>query len=82
MTGTASVVLACTATADDNGTRALHDVATVAGDIEYRVIGGHMVRLLRHIYNVPGPPHAISRTSRRCCKSSHHSPSTAHHPGG
>lgn len=60
MTGTASVVLACTATADDNGMRALHDVATVAGDIDYRVIGGHMVRLLRHIYNVPGPPRITS----------------------
>ncbi|UQX09456.1 hypothetical protein M5I08_13655 [Candidatus Mycobacterium methanotrophicum] len=54
MTGTASVVMACTAVADDNGIRALRDVAAVAADIEYRVIGGHMVRLLRHVYNMPG----------------------------
>jgi hypothetical protein len=40
--------------------RALHDVATVAGGVEYRVIGGHMVRLLRHIYNVPGIPRITS----------------------
>lgn len=60
MTATVSVVVACTAAADDNGMRALHDVATVANGIEYLVIGGHMVRLLRHIYNVPGIPRATS----------------------
>ncbi len=49
-----SVVMACTAVADDNGMRALRDVATAADGIEYLVIGGHMVRLLRHVYNVPG----------------------------
>jgi hypothetical protein len=56
----ASVVVACTAVADDNGMRALHDVAAVAADVEYRVIGGHMVRLLRHVYNVPGAPRLTS----------------------
>lgn len=60
MTGTASVVMACTAVADDNGMRALRDVAAVAADVEYRVIGGHMVRLLRHVYNVPGTPRLTS----------------------
>jgi hypothetical protein len=35
---------------------ALRDVATAAGDSEYRIIGGHMVRLLQHIYNVPTTP--------------------------
>jgi hypothetical protein len=60
MTGTASVVIACTAVADDNGMRALRDVAAVAADIEYRVIGGHMVRLLRHVYNVAGIPRLTS----------------------
>lgn len=53
-------MIACTAVADDNGMRALHDVAAVAADIEYRVIGGHMVRLLRHVYNVPGIPRLTS----------------------
>lgn len=52
--------MACTAVADDNGMRALRDVAAVAADIEYRVIGGHMVRLLRHVYNVPGIPRLTS----------------------
>lgn len=60
MTGAASVVLVCTAAADDNGMRALHDVAAVAEGIEYLVIGGHMVRLLRHIYNLPGTPRITS----------------------
>jgi hypothetical protein len=60
VTGAASVVLACTAVADDNGMRALHDVAIAADGIEYLVIGGHMVRLLRHIYNVPGIPRLTS----------------------
>ena len=31
--------MACTAVADDNGMRALRDVAAVVADIEYRVIG-------------------------------------------
>jgi hypothetical protein len=35
---------------------ALRDVATAAGGCEYRVIGGHMVRLLRHIYNASTTP--------------------------
>jgi hypothetical protein len=39
---------------------ALRDVATAAGDSEYRIIGGHMVRLLRHVYNVPGMPRLTS----------------------
>lgn len=52
--------MACTAVAEDNGMRALRDVAAVAADIEYRVIGGHMVRLLRHVYNVPGIPRLTS----------------------
>jgi hypothetical protein len=52
--------MACTAVADDNGMRALRDVAAVAADIDYRVIGGHMVRLLRHVYNVPGIPRLTS----------------------
>lgn len=52
--------MACTAVADDNGMRALRDVAAVAADIEYRVIGGHMVRLLRHVYKVPGIPRLTS----------------------
>lgn len=52
--------MACTAVADDNGMRALCDVAAVAADIEYRVIGGHMVRLLRHVYSVPGTPRLTS----------------------
>ena len=49
MTCAASVVLACTAAADDNGMRALHDVAAVADGIEYLVIGGHMVRSTPHL---------------------------------
>ena len=53
-------MISCTAVADDNGMRPLRDVAAVAGDIEYRVIGGHMVRLLRHVYNVPGIPRLTS----------------------
>jgi Nucleotidyl transferase AbiEii toxin, Type IV TA system len=53
-------VVACTAVADDNGMRALRDVAAVAADIEYRIVGGHMVRLLRHVYNVPGIPRLTS----------------------
>lgn len=65
MTGTASVVMACTAVAEDNGMRALRDVAAVAADIEYRVIGGHMVRLLRHVYNVPGIPRLTSDADTR-----------------
>lgn len=60
MTEAISVVMACTAVAEDNGIRALRDVATVAADVEYRVIGGHMVRLLRHVYNVPGTPRVTS----------------------
>ncbi|MEB4211731.1 hypothetical protein [Mycobacterium sp. 94-17] len=60
MTAAASVVMACTAVADDNGMRALCDVAGIAADIEYRIIGGHMVRLLRHVYNVPGIPRLTS----------------------
>lgn len=60
MTAAASVVMACTAVADDNGMRALRDVATVAADVEYRVIGGQMVRLLRHVYSVPGIPRVTS----------------------
>jgi len=57
VTGAVSVVMACTAVADDNGMRALRDVATVAADIEYRVIGGHMVRLLRHVAVATLPNH-------------------------
>ncbi|NDJ91383.1 hypothetical protein [Mycolicibacter kumamotonensis] len=60
MTAPVSVVLACTAAADDHGMLALRDVATAAGDREYLIIGGHMVRLLRHIYNVPGTPRLTS----------------------
>lgn len=60
MTGAVSVIVACTAVADDNGMRALHDVFTVAADLDYRVIGGHMVRLLRHVYDVPGIPRVTS----------------------
>lgn len=60
MTAAVSIVLACTAVADDNGMIALRDVAAVAADVEYRIIGGHMVRLLRHVYNVPGIPRLTS----------------------
>jgi hypothetical protein len=60
VTETVSVVLACTAAADDHGMLALRDVATAAGDREYLIIGGHMVRLLRHVYNVPGTPRLTS----------------------
>ncbi|MEN4464255.1 hypothetical protein ABFV47_25135 [Mycolicibacterium fortuitum] len=60
MTGAVPVTVACTATADDNGMRALYDVSTVATDLDYRVIGGHMVRLLRHVYDVPGIPRMTS----------------------
>ncbi len=56
MTGKVSVALSCTAFSDDNGMRALRDVATAAHNAEYRIIGGHMVRLLRHVYEMPGPP--------------------------
>ncbi|OMC51959.1 hypothetical protein A5742_17665 [Mycolicibacterium fortuitum] len=62
MTAEVSIVLASTALADDHGMRALKDVASVAGDLNYRVIGGHMVRLLRHIYDVPGAPRLTSDT--------------------
>lgn len=60
MTGAVAVVLACTAAADDYGMLALRDVATAANDCEYRIIGGHMVRLLRDVYNVPGTPRLTS----------------------
>jgi hypothetical protein len=60
VTAAVPVVMACTAAAEDNGVRALRDVATVASDIEYRIIGRHMVRLLRHVYNVPGIPRLTS----------------------
>lgn len=60
MTPAISVVMACTAVADDNGMRALRDVATAADGVEYLVIGGHMVRLLRHVYNAPGIPRVTS----------------------
>jgi hypothetical protein len=60
MTAMARVTLACAAIADDNGMRALRDVASAAIDSEYRIIGGHMVRFLRHVYNVPGVPRLTS----------------------
>lgn len=60
MTGTVPVVLACTAAADDHGMPALRDVATAAGDSEYRIIGGHMVRLLQYAYRLPGTPRLTS----------------------
>jgi hypothetical protein len=60
VTARVSVVVACTAAADDHGMLALRDVATVAEDAEYRVIGGHMVRLLRNVYEVPGAPRITS----------------------
>lgn len=60
MTDTVSVVLACTAAADDHGMLALRDVATAASDSQYRIIGGHMVRLLRDVYNVSGTPRLTS----------------------
>lgn len=60
MTATVPVVLVCTAAADDHGMLALRDVATAAGDCEYLIIGGHMVRLLRHVYNVSGTPRLTS----------------------
>ena len=60
MTAAVPVVVACTATADDNGMRALYDVSAVATHLDYRVIGGHMVRLLRHVYGVPGVPRVTS----------------------
>lgn len=60
MTAAVGVVVACTAAADDNGMRALRDVSDAAADREYLVIGGHMVRLLRQIYDVPGVPRVTS----------------------
>lgn len=60
MTAAATVVLACTVAADEHGMRALRDVATAAGNVEYRVIGGHMVRFLRLIYDQPGTPRVTS----------------------
>jgi hypothetical protein len=62
VTGSIAVVLACTAAADDHGMRALRDVATAAGASEYRIIGGHMVRFLRHAYRLPGTPRLTSDT--------------------
>lgn len=39
---------ACTSQADDLAYRALGDLTAVSGDLdEYRVVGGHMVNLLR-----------------------------------
>ena len=60
MTAAVSVVMACSAAADDHGMRALRDVATAAADAQYRVIGGHMVRFLRLIYAQPGAPRVTS----------------------
>ncbi|MBU8820328.1 nucleotidyl transferase AbiEii/AbiGii toxin family protein [Mycolicibacterium goodii] len=60
MTAEVPVVLASTALADDNGLRALKDVSSVAGDLNYRVIGGHMIRLLRYVYDLPGMPRVTS----------------------
>ncbi|MGV0792117.1 hypothetical protein [Mycolicibacterium sp. XJ1819] len=60
MSAAVPVVVACTAIADDNGMRALCDVATGAAGRQYLVIGGHMVRILRHVYDVPGIPRVTS----------------------
>lgn len=40
--------------AGDLGYRALADVADAAEGIDYRIVGGHMVQLLIHVYPTPG----------------------------
>ncbi|MBF6086123.1 hypothetical protein IU438_13490 [Nocardia cyriacigeorgica] len=45
-----------TSRASDRGFRALADLATAAGQFDecaYRVVGGHMVQLLQHVYPIP-----------------------------
>ncbi len=54
------VTVACTAIADDNGMRALRDLSIAADGLEHLVIGGQMVRLLRHVYGVAGIPRVTS----------------------
>lgn len=44
------VELISTSAATDLGYRALHDLATAAAGLDFRIIGGHMVQLLIHAY--------------------------------
>lgn len=47
------VVLVSESQADDLGLLTLQDVAVAASGYDYRVIGGHMVRLLARVYELP-----------------------------
>lgn len=46
--------------AEDLGYEALNDLATAAGESNYRVVGGHMVQMLLHVYPTP---RAVMRTT-------------------
>ncbi|OCW86912.1 hypothetical protein A8M60_19325 [Nocardia farcinica] len=60
MSGSVAVHIRSTSQADDLGLIALRDVCVAAGravQADYRIIGGHMVRLLTHVYGrVPEAP--------------------------
>ena len=49
---THQIAVVSTSVAGDQGYRALADVADVAQGVNYRIIGGHMVQLLQHVYPV------------------------------
>ncbi|WP_036376646.1 hypothetical protein [Mycolicibacterium austroafricanum] len=57
-----SVNLACTSASEDHAMLALRDLAEAAGRSNYRIIGGQMVYLLRHIYHHPGTPRMSADT--------------------
>lgn len=58
MTGMAAVILKSTSRAEDAGFVALADVAAITGrlDVDYRLIGGHMVSLLVAAHGATGAP--------------------------
>jgi hypothetical protein len=47
------IKLVSASNASDLGYRALADLAKAAGGMDYRVIGGHMVQMLLHVYPTP-----------------------------
>ena len=50
----AEVHILATSNAADLGYGALADLAAAAAGLEYRVVGGHMVQLLLHVFPTPG----------------------------
>ena len=57
MTGSVAVHIQSTAQADDLGLITLGDLCAAAEGTDYRIIGGHMVRLLTHVYGLaPSTP--------------------------